>query len=385
MVSNIVCAMVWLAFGQVQVSPTSTPPFAAELQSIVGDVLNLSVDGQVRSVPLNDMRTLKFPFSPVGASPLSISLRDGTQLAAESMISDGSSATIRLAGGFEFQADTAFVGDVQLGQLTPSQLKQWQAICQSRIEADMLVLIRSPDSLDKIEGLIQSMNAEAVDFEFSGQSVPAPLTKLAGLRFFAATEPKTAKVQAVVLDRHGGRWNAAQLRYQAEGPLSLTLSVGLQLDLPLQEVAEIDFSVGSMKYLAELESIERSAASRFELGVDIPGAGQLFGARPVAGKRLPPSIEFLGSGTSTYRVPADFTRLLGTVELAPRGNKLTACVVQVLLEKKVVWEKRLSEPEDAQPLDITVVGDQRLQLVVQAESKIPVGDVVLFREVRFLK
>jgi hypothetical protein len=101
--------------------------------------------------------------------------------------------------------------------------------------------------------------------------------------------------------------------------------------------------------------------------------------------KIGPSLQFLGGGAATYRIPAEFTRLVGSVELSPPGNKVTPCSVQILLEKKVVWEQRLSSANEPQPIDLPVTSDQRVQFVVKADSNLPVGDVVLFRELRFLK
>jgi hypothetical protein len=59
--------------------------------------------------------------------------------------------------------------------------------------------------------------------------------------------------------------------------------------------------------------------------------------------------------------------------------------VQILVERKVVWEKRLTELRHPIDLELPVASDQRIQLVVKAESALPVGDVVVFRDLRFLK
>jgi hypothetical protein len=208
------------------------------------------------------------------------------------------------------------------------------------------------------------------------------------MRFFSAAEVKQAKLRAIVRDTQGGIWNAAELKSSGAGDpaaLDLVLRGGMKVTLPLELLAEIDFSVGSMKYLAELESLERTVASRFDLGIKVSGSDQVFGAHSVSGRKLPPSVEFLGSGTATYRVPDDFTRLVGSVELTPPGNQFTPCLVQLLVEKKVVWEKRLAAPKQIEQIDLQVKEDLRVQLVVRAESNSPVGDVVLFRELRFLK
>lgn len=86
-----------------------------------------------------------------------------------------------------------------------------------------------------------------------------------------------------------------------------------------------------------------------------------------------------------YRVPTDFKRLLGSVALTPDGPQFVPCKVQVFLEEKVVWEKTLDHPHDAQNIELEVEPGKRVRLVVESESKQPVGDMVTWRQLRFVK
>ncbi len=376
----------------VLVSDTQSPaPFIAELEQLTDTMLTVASGGNVRELPLTNLRQVQFQGAVLtGVGPFAISLRDGSTFTASSLISDGPVIKMKLVGGSELAAPTQWISDIRLRELTDSQRTQWQAIRDSRLTADMLVLVRSEESLDKIEGIINRITTEAVEFEFSGQTIPAPLTKLAGVRFYSRAEGATAgaKLSAIVRDTSGSTWNAAKLTIAKGGDtLELTLRGGLVFNLPLSQTLDIDFAVGSMKYLAELVPVARTATERFPLATTVAGSESLFGPRAASRQdpKIGPSLQFLGSGTATYRIPAEFTRLVGSVELNPPGNKVTPCIVQVLLEKKIVWEQRLSAAKEPHPFDLPVTSDQRVQFVVKADSNLPVGDVVLFRELRFLK
>lgn len=363
----------------------------ADLEQLTEAALTVTSGGSTRELPLTNLRQVQFQGAvQTGVGPFAIALRDGSTFSATSLISDGPAIKMKLAGGSELAAPTKLISDIRLRELTDSQRTQWQAIRDSRLTADMLVLVRSEESLDKIEGIINRITPEAVEFEFSGQTIPAPLTKLAGLRFYSKAEGATegAKLSAIVRDTSGGVWNAAKLMVTpGSAALELTLRGGLVFNLPLSQTLDIDFAVGSMKYLAELVPVTRTAAERFPLAIAVAGSESLFGPRVATGQdaKIGPSLQFLGSGTATYRIPAEFTRLVGSVELNPPGNKVTPCNVQILLEKKVVWEQRLASAREPQSIDLPVMADQRVQFVVKSNSNLPVGDVVLFKELRFLK
>jgi hypothetical protein len=181
-----------------------------------------------------------------------------------------------------------------------------------------------------------------------------------------------------------GKWSAA------DAMIELKLLCGATVSIPAAAVHEIDFSFGSMRFLADLEPIERRTQPRLTLATPLPAADQLFGPRPAEaetrrGATAGPGIEFMGSGSVVYRVPNDFRRLLGSVALTPEGPEFVPCKAQVLVEEKVVWEKTLTTPHESLPIEIEVDPGKRVRLSVQAESRQPVGDKVSWRQLRFVK
>ncbi|MEZ6134907.1 MAG: hypothetical protein R3C53_08360 [Pirellulaceae bacterium] len=384
---SVLIAWMVVGLGEVEVVPTgSSAPYSAELLGITPQGAEVSSAGETRQVPLVELRRINFDNAllPSGG-PVSIHLRDGSRLNAEAVTSDGTTLNVKLTNGSSLSIATALVRDVRLRELVGAQAQQWETHCQSRISGDMLVLIRSADAVDTIEGIVHGISAETVDFEFSGEKIPAPVQRIAGIRFFSKKQEPEGKVAAVIKTISGGAWNVASLELaRGAGQFDVVTMGGFKLTIAVDQVHEIDFSVGSMLYLAELEPLELTSTPRFELGIAVPGATRVFGPRAVRGE-LGTSVEFLGGGSITYRVPPDFTRLVGAVELTSPGNKLTPCVIKVLVEKKVVFEQRLAEPRRLVEIDLAIQGDQRVGLVVEAESPTPVGDIALFRDLRFLK
>ena len=185
----------------------------------------------------------------------------------------------------------------------------------------MLVLARSEDSLDKIEGLIGKVNSEFVSFDVDGQNVEAPREKLVGIKYFAA-DTGLSPLAGVVRDLHRNEWIISSITSE-DDTCTLKLNCGESVTLRLADLIEVDLSYGNSRYVAELEPLERTSLPRFDLGVDLADAAKLFGARRLetnSGHGLKgPSVEFIGAGTATYRVPPGFTKLVGSVELKPGG------------------------------------------------------------------
>ena len=417
--------LLWATTAQTEIATTDQAPYAAQVLSISTAGVVVEADNKQSVVPLDKLRRLTFSKSPArqrsggGSSNAAqqVTVRDGSQFRYQTFDLAAGNASFSLEVGAMLTLPTAAVQHVQLQQLTPAQWTQWQAIVRSRSTADTLVLIRSADALEKLEGIVSAVSGDAVSFDFSGQVIDAPLTKLAGLSLFASTPASGGasgrgsgrgsgaaglKLNAVVHDVSGNRWMAATISLPPQGrQVELQLVAGATLSLPLEQLAEIDFSSGSTQYLADLQPLARSSASgaagvdnsagdTLPLGLSVAGADGVFGPRSrnvrEPGKlSLGPSLEFVGGGSISYRIPEGFTQLRGEVELTPSGNRFTPCQASVLLENKVIWQERLSETGRRWTVDVPVVADGRLRIEVTSEAQTAVGDIVLWHELRLVK
>lgn len=357
-------------------------------QGIDAEQLAIQVGGQSKSIPLATLRSVKFAESreqivqDVGTVVL---LNDGTRILPNQLTGKGQEVVLEIAPALALRVPANHIRSVQFQKLTEKQLPQWRAIQESRLTADTLVVVRSADALDKIEGQILEINAERVVFEFNKQKIEAPRSKLAGLRFL--TPPvQNQRIKAIVTDLWGNVYQAVQLVSPSTKSVDMTLACGAKISLPVGQLANIDFSVGSIKYFAEMTPIGNDRASGFAAKIPVAGADQLFAPQPV---KLPhsngPSLKMLGSGSVTYRVPDEYHSVAGKVYLAPEGEQFTPCTVELRLENDVLWQGKLKHPTDRLEFSVPVVADKRLQLNVQADSSYPVGDVVMWQELRMMK
>lgn len=370
---------------------TTRKQTSAEAQwvGISAEGLRVQLAGQTELVAQNDLQSVEFfkhALASGNQSSIVVSLHDGSYFRPLSVLGNAQSVQLQLASEMAIQLPATAIRAIQLQALSDVQKTQWESIMQSRIASDTLVLVRSAESLDKIEGIVGAITDEKIEFEFGGQQISAPRSKLAGLRFHSPPA-SIAAIKALVRDVWGNQWNAAQLSSSDDSKnLDLLLSVGTGISLPLQAIHSIDWSLGSTQYVADLTALDRQRLSSVSLAVSIPGDDQLFGAQPI---KLPgtsgASLRFQGGGTITYRVPADYSRLVGTVYLAPSGTRFSTCQVQVKLEETTIWDAELTQPAMRVDLDVPVQPEQRMHISVKPLVDYPVGDVVVWQELRLLK
>ncbi len=390
---NSAALLIAAVLPAVEVVETQAPPYLAELVSISSGGIRVQQSGAVSDVPIDNL--LRLSFKNVAAPEISeiqtidVILRDGSRIRGSEVTSDAAGVTI-VSSGRIITLQGQQMSSCLLRQLNPQLQKQWQALIDAENSADLVVLARAEDALDKIEGVISKITRDAVSFEYDGQVIDAPRTKIAGLKYFSADAGLPGKLVAIVRDVHNNRWTASSIELLENGShCKLTLQCGVTVELTIAELLDIDFSLGNMRYLADIEPLERNSTPRFELGIELPEAAKLFGLRtlpPTSTASLTgPSIEFIGSGTATYRIPIGFSKLVGTVELNPEGHKFAACRAAVLQDNTVLWEHVFDVTHKPQTISLPIEGDKRLRLVVESKAEHPVGDIVLWKQLRFAK
>ena len=377
-----------------EILETRVPAYSATITEISSTGVEVRASNQKRSIPFDQLLRAKFASPETKAAPnqLQVELSDGSQLRCQQLTSDGKTVQLTISDQWKVSLPSNQVANCLAIRLDATLGKQWENMVSSRIAGDVLILQRSAEALDKIEGVIVEITDAQVKFEFDGQTIPVQRTKLAGWQFFSSSKEKPGKLLAVLRDVLGNSWmiQGITAKWSPGSAAQVKLVSGATIEFPIDKISEIDFSFGSMRFLADLEPLERRVPPRLSLAVKLPEAEQLFGPRasaaePTRGATAGPGVQFMGAGSLTVRVPTDFKRLLGSVALTPDGPQFVACKVQVFLEDKVLWEKTLDHPHDAQAIELEVEPGKRLRLVVESESKQPVGDMVTWRQLRFVK
>ncbi len=377
---------------KVEVTSPQQPKFTTKLVGLDADSVEIEEGSQRIRRPISSILSVTFvenlqPTPPKGK--YSLQLVDGSSVSCNSIASDGRRLSVT-SGSQQFDLSARFALALQLRELNDGLQAAFDAISGSVVNSDTLIVLQPGGSLSKIEGIVNSISSDAVSFEFSGTTVEVPYAKLAGIRFYSSVETARPKLKAIVRDTQGNEWYAANLQSSGEEKVSIELQCGQAFEMPIAKLAVIDYSFGSTRYLADMEPMRRNAERRFDFPIDDLRIDAVLGATPekplnIPGKAIGPSLRFVGSSEATYRIPEGFTRLVGSVELAPPGEKYTPCRVQVLLEGQLLWDQVLDQTQMPMDFDLEVQGGQRLRLVVTANSRLATGDVVVWREPRLLK
>ncbi len=305
-------------------------------------------------------------------------------------------ATVFLVAGTLISVPTNTVKSVRVGELTDQEQEQWEAISSSELSADVLVLRRPAEKLERIEGIVLQVDTASVRFDFSGQEIDVPVSKLAGFRTFTTREPELTQPTVIVHDIAGNYWPASSVALKADSAesdasgLDVELVCGADVELPLASIQALDFSVGRSKLLSDLPG---------DYTVDNKGVSWLPNEALVASVLRPrPTffrpddsraelsvIQFPSGGSAKYRLPSGFVKLAGSVMLMKTGTAMVPCNVAIRLNNTVAWESRLTSASTQAEFAVEVQPDQLLELRVVPVGGVPLGGEVQFINVRLSK
>ena len=345
--------------------------------------VDLQGGDSTRELPISQVRSVvRIPKAAAGdRRPNIVSLRDGSVLYADSVETTQDAIRIQAGAETSIKVPLASVRSIQLSALNETQQKQWEAIVQATTDQDALVVIRSPESLDSVKGVVESIKPEIVELNFNGQTIPAPKNRLAGVLIYAPPSESEAPKAILQIKMVGGdKLQVAEITVGSNEVANILLVAGGTIELPLDQISELDFSIGSLRELAELKPFELGAQPRLSFLNTIDGADRMFEPRFVNS-----DLVFLGAGFSTFVVPEGFKQFVGEVKLAPKGDRFSPCKVEVLVEKTVVWQSDLTEVGVKQAFNVPIEPEQRLELRVKYKDDLPIGDVVLWLNPRLLR
>ncbi|MHB0956150.1 MAG: NPCBM/NEW2 domain-containing protein [Pirellulaceae bacterium] len=254
---TLMCAMV---LGQapprlnVSVETLSGPQRTGTVVELTTERVTIESDGDRTTLNLRDLLALivndRPPANPPAAAAW-IELVDGSQLEATRYTVQNRIASLQI-GDRAVSLDARNIRSVRFHPPSPALDRQWREIVAGANHGDVAVLRRSKTSLDQLEGVFHDVTDEAVDFEYDEQRIAVKQAKLEGIVYFHPVARDLPKTVCDVLETGGSLWRAQSLELAGE-ILRLTTTGGTDCELPVEQLARLDFAAGNVTYLSDLE------------------------------------------------------------------------------------------------------------------------------------
>ena len=231
-------------------SVTGTLASVSDLEIVVD-----TKDGPV-ATPISQVLLVELSGERKGPSPtryFALRLLDDAVLHATDVKFAGKELHATLTSGavlkLPMSAVVWFVRDAEKSVLR----QQFEELAARKVRRDRVVILRE-GQLNPLEGTIGDSDAEGktVPFKRDGaEPLPIQLDRLHGMIFYRTENPAEPPI-VKVFDRDGNVLTAVKLAYQ-DKKWQVTTPYGVSLPLPEGAVAKLDFNLGKLTYLSDLE------------------------------------------------------------------------------------------------------------------------------------
>jgi hypothetical protein len=331
---------------------------------------------------------------------LTIWLTDGSVLAATSVELQNELAKIGMQPGVTVELDPRHLHRVRFrAPGDPHPLDQsWAEILGREHEGDIVVIRKSEQVLDYLEGAIGDITVEEVGFKFDGDDFNVKRSKLEGFVFLTPRVEQRRPVR-VVRSVGNSSWHAEEIRWQGQG-VEMLLTCGARIRLPLTSIRAIDYAATRIVYLSSLEPYKLTVTPRLASAaldeltrrlIYNPGIDQnLSGGRlSLPDKRKTQQHLYYDRGLALhsrteliYRLPDKFSQLQGIAGLDPELRQRGQVRLLIEGDDRVLLDQPLGANDAPLPINLDLSGVQRLRILVDYGDELDMADHLNLCEMR---
>jgi len=348
------------------------------------------------ALPLDRLRRLTPAGEPEAAEeqPAAwIALADGSSICARQYSTKEGKARVVLFDGRSVEVALERVRHVRLQPADPAARQEWQRILEKQFHSDVLV-IRKDETVNYFAGVLHEVGADAVRFEFEGETIPVDRGKVFGMVYHHASEPSLPEPLGRLADVSGSQWAVSAMSLDGQ-TLQITTPAGVKLQTPFASLVWLDLSAGKIQYLSDLEPVAVEWTPFFGAAGEIPVLDRFFeprqdanlSGRPLqlAGKQYRKGLCLHSRTAMVFRLPGEFRWFEAVAGIddavRPQGN------VRLVIhgDGRVLWEKQLSGRDEPERIRLEIAGVRRLGILVDFGEDLDVADHLDLCEARVIK
>lgn len=386
----------------VDVSLSNGQQLSGELKSLSSDAVSVLVDpgpnGQ-RRIARAGIKEIQFA-KPAGRAvvpKMRLELSCGSVIPCQSVTLSDGQLKVDEASPFSWASDSKVARTVRWPQ-PKDNAEQWEEIF-SKAGADDLLVIRR-QSLDYLKGVVLGITNDAVQFQYSGNTIPVPLAKVAGV-IFSVTPEEVPEARMFLTTHDGGRW-ALQDATLAGDALALTTATGVDAKLPVTEVSSLGFVQVGAVYLTDLEPSSFSvkpffgspSLSKTLASLNAPRFDVAFDGLPLriasensndGWQEFERGIAMQSRSEIVYRLAGKYQRFMTTAGVAFGSPSQADVELKLLADEREIYAKSIRSGDAPLQIDVDVSKARRLKVLVDYGKHAHIGDRLHLGDARLLK
>jgi NPCBM/NEW2 domain len=394
---NFAAILLATALTQAEAPPVEVSTLKGEvhqgvLERLAPGTLSLRSGESSVEVPLADVMTVRLPAPeeepPVDPAVARVRLVDGTSLAVQDLSTDARTASLTTVRLGAVSVPLTALSSIRLGALDSKVEESWNDLRSRTMPRDLLV-IRKGDVLDHITGVVGAIDKQNVQFLLGGRETSVKRPNVFGVVYGRRDSPKTAPICEAMLA--GG--DVVQLKALSfeNGAFAGELLAGGKAAPAVADVRVLDFSLGKVRYLSDLEPREYTLTPFFDGEAERSlfryrrDRNQTGGPLSLGGKAYGKGLWIHSRTKLVYRIGSEYRRFQAVMgiddDVAPRGD------VHVVIsgDGQPLLEADVRGTDKPRELDLDVSGVRDLEIFVDYGSGLDISDHLDLAEARVLK
>lgn len=393
------CA-VTVVRADVSVTLLSGETTGGKLISIDRDQVSVTAtSGQTRQVPLKEVLTISFSDKAVAAtskldSAIVLRTRDGSRLLASELTATNESFQIKSLALGAAQIPTNSVSSIRFSKSDPNTASSWSELLERDSQNDILVVQKGQQVLDSIPGVVGTIDDENVGFFFNDRQMSVQRTKLFGVIYANDAGFRVGKATSHIR-LSSGEIISAQAVTGTENEITIDPVAGEPLTVPAQNIVEIDYGLGRIRYLADMEPKSyRNRLSPIHKFTD-DSKWPLLPNRNPHGMPLKVGKEIYSKGISihaesivVYRLANEYREFRSIVGIDRNVNPYRGNVgLLIEADGRELFKEMIDVSDEPRILELDVSDKRELKIHVDfgANKWDSIGDNLSFAEARLIK
>ncbi len=364
----------------VEVSTLKGDSFKGELQKLTATTLTLQQTSGITEIPVAqilEVRGKSDEIKPAVETGLAfVQLADGSRVGCTKVSTSSRNVTVESPLLGSFSIPLTAVANIRFTDAAAKIEAAWKEICERQTKTDLLVIRKKQekgDILDHLGGVVGDIGDQSIKFLLDGDAIPVKREKVFGVVYFRR-ETDIGKpvcqveltgsnvIQVTALDSDGEKLNA-------------TLLTGAKVSVPLASVRGLNFSLGKLRYLSQMEPREVKYTPLFDITWEYRRDRNQDGDPLRLGTKTYSRGLWIHSKTYLrYRIGTDFRRFQAVMgidkKVAPNGD------VHVVIsgDGKPLFEADVRGVDEPRSLDLDVKGVRDLEILVDFGGDLDISD-----------
>ena len=354
-----------------------------KVTAVTDKEITIKTDKEEVKTPLHQVLALDFrPVKNLAGDKYSdVRLLDDTILHCSKIDIKGKDVTLTLVSGTSIQLPIQFVTSVVHQAEDAGLRKKWLDIAGVRVKRDRIVILKDGE-LNALEGTLGEVDAEGKKIKFkreTGDVLEIPLQKLHGLIFYRL-EAAQGNPICRAIDQQGNVLTATKIGFDGKA-YSLTTTFGAKISLAPDALAKLDFNMGKLTYLSDMEPakvVEKSGAglvTHYRKDVNLDGEPIILEQQHVKGLSLHAYTQLEYNLAGKYK---EFKAILGVDQ---RVGADSQALVTINCDGAEIFKGTITAKQ-TRPLAFSVKDVNTLRITVSSRNFLDLHDHVTLADAR---